>query len=227
MTGETILLAVILIAIYLLFKRIDRIEGRLDIFESKMLGNKYLKTEGVNEKLDNLESLCSPLSLLDVFSGYGSGVSIDVLRTEFEKAEEKRLRLLDEVAEAEKRELQLFEKSNRSEDNFVPSEHLKKKILDASVAIVIAKINRENFQALQQPFIDVLTGKITLKEGLKAVNKKIEPLSYVGSPYEQFHNDPRVQKMYEEFFADCKSKWQNGKWKERLNRLNSLDKLDW
>lgn len=217
MNREILMLAVILIAIYVLYKRIVRIEERLDIFENKMFGNKYLKTKGINERLDEIESLCLPLSLLNIFKE-----DYACLVKDYRKADEEQIRLVEEVYRIEKQELQSYERTNSAAVTFIPSEYLKKKILDASAATVILKIQYENLQALQQPFIDVLNGKITIQEAQKIMNKKVEKLHWVGEPYDTFHNDPRVRKEFEEFYENLKSRWEKEKWKDRLKWYKEL-----
>ena len=229
MTREIMLLAAISIAFYALYRSIVIFGKKLVMLENKLLGNKYSGTKGIIERMNEIESLCSPLALLNIFDErnsliFGDEVDIETVIKNFNKAETERVRLLEEVDRIEKQELQKCERNHSTVNTFTPSDYLKKKILAACAAIVVRQIQFNNLQALKQPFIDAINGKITIQEARKIGKEKVEKLRWIGEPYDIFYNDTRVKKKFEEFYEDCSNRWKNGKWKDRLNFYKEIEK---
>lgn len=248
--STTIVLIITLVAIFLLYRYIDR---RLNDIERRLSNNHPTPDTGdgdnylsrISKKVDAIKELCSPLLLLNIFDEndsltVGDDVYLNWLISDFEKAEETRVSKITAVDNAEKEELEKYEKENPDKKDFIPSEYLKADILAASAGIVVRQAIYKQLQTIKEIFFDVVSGKLSIKEARKKAKevanrqdyRELEDALYSPSSYNLDDIDanadlkPQIKKEFKEFYGMHEERWKNGKWKERLKWHKEMEKYE-
>ncbi|MBT3704527.1 hypothetical protein HOG17_01975 [Candidatus Peregrinibacteria bacterium] len=249
MNQVTIFSIVILIAIFLLYRyverRLNQIENRIahkDVVPENNEAKNSLTA--VEKKLSAIQNLCSPLFLLNIFDTWSSlttddSTQLELLVKDFEEAEETRVSKIKGVNDTEKEELQEYEEKHPNKKEFEPSHSLKCDILAASTAIVIRQTLHEQLEAVKELFFDVLNGKISIKEARQksikiASRKDIHDLENTLYSPELYANDiekdkdihPEIKKQFKEFFAMYQKRWGDNKWKDRLKWYKEMENYE-
>lgn len=239
MNQVTIFSIVILIAVFLLYRYVER---RLNQIENRITSTS--RNTSIEEKLDAIKNLCSPLFLLNIFDTWNSlttdhSIQLKSLVNDFTTTEEIRASKIKEVDNIEREELQEHEVKNVSKNDFEPSHRLKCNILAASTAIVMRRVLHEQLEATKELFFDVLTGKISIKEARqKTINISLgkntsdmenilhSPELYIRDIENDKNIHPEIKKEFKEFFTMYQERWGNNKWKDRLKWYNEVDNYE-
>lgn len=212
-----------LVLIYYLYGKID-----------KRFSTLYGQINEIGKNLDGVKKLCLSLILLDpyrVSSPYYSKLTrfiddYDRLQ-EWDEYHYKRLKRV------ERGELEEFEKKHGSENNFIPSDHLKRVTLNwMTTRKVCIKIS-ENIDLLRQIFVEMLHGKISVQEADAIAKEKCHDIIPISHPshitdYFKFEREPKViTNEVGKWYEDNKTQyWDNEKWKERLQHLREMEEIE-
>jgi hypothetical protein len=252
--STTIVLIITLIAIFLLYRYIER---RLNDIERRLSSHQIVPEindeqgddnflNRISKKIDAIKEMCSPLLLLNIFDEnesltVGNDVYLTWLTSEFEQAEKTRIAKITAVDRTEKAELEQYEKEHPDRKDFVPSDDLKSAILAASAAIVIRQTIYDLLQAIKEIFFDVISGKLSIKEARGkakeiAGKKDYKDLYLQNAVHSAGYSNPdtinedtdnpRIKKEYKDFFDMHEKHWKNDKWKERLKWHKEMEKYE-
>jgi hypothetical protein len=207
----------VILAIFLINKRINRIENTLTRMQNALIGNEYAHQKGLINIVDDLTKASAPLYLLNCFSQLNRYIE------HHKNAEVNRIKMITRLEEIEKTELISHLRRHGKESKFEPTDYLIKAISDASSAIVAQRVWEENINLLRAKYFDLLHGSVTVKEANNFADQFEPNVLREGPPYEYPSTDPRVREEFQGFYEDCKNRWQDGNW---LNRLEFLKKAE-
>ncbi len=249
MNQVTIILIVILIAIFLLYRCLERglnqIANRIDQKEMTLENNEIKNYLTVIEgKLTTIKNLCSPLFLLNIFDTWDSLIADDstqlgLLVKDFEEAEYMRVSKIKEVNDIEKEELREHNEKYPNRKDFESSHSLKCNIIAASTAIVIRQTLHEHLEAVKELFFDVLTGKVSIEAARQksikiASSKDIHYMENIFHSPELYADDletdreihPEIKKQFKELLAIYQDRWRDNKWKDRLQWYKGMENYE-